>query len=220
MGGMAGFGPVDHENDEDIFHADWEGRVFAMNLATSPFIGPSDYFRFAMESMQPLHYVAASYYERWLVSIERRAIAAGYLSETEIGSGRSVDGKHPGVAAIPPDVIREITHRGASTLREPGRGEPLFKSGDAVVARTIDTQRHSRLPRYAQGRRGVITRYHGNHVYPDTNAHGEGENPQPLYTVRFTARELWGEGVEHRDSVYLDLWEDYLRPFEGDLPRE
>ena len=55
---------------------------------------------------------------------------------------------------------------------------------------------HTRLPRYARGKRGVIHRCHGIHVFPDTHAHGQGEQPQPLYSVRFDARELWGEAAE------------------------
>ena len=52
---------------------------------------------------------------------------------------------------------------------------------------------HTRLPRYARGRAGVVERVHGAHVLPDANAHGAGEQPQWLYTVRFAARELWGD---------------------------
>ncbi len=53
---------------------------------------------------------------------------------------------------------------------------------------------------------------HGVHVFPDSHAHGLGEQPQPLYSVRFDARELWGEDAEPQQSVHLDLWESYLEP--------
>ena len=71
---------------------------------------------------------------------------------------------------------------------------------------------HTRLPRYARGSRGVIHFCHGIHVFPDTNAHGQGEQPQPLYSVRFDARELWGESAEPNQAVHIDLWESYLLP--------
>ena len=56
----------------------------------------------------------------------------------------------------------------------------------------------------------MIECHHGAHVFPDSNARFEGENPQYLYTVRFAARELWGESAHASDTVHLDLWEDYL----------
>jgi nitrile hydratase len=71
---------------------------------------------------------------------------------------------------------------------------------------------HTRLPRYARGKVGVIDRVHGTFVYPDTNAHGGGEQPQPVYSVRFDAMELWGPPTPRKDSVRIDLWEDYLEP--------
>jgi nitrile hydratase len=88
--------------------------------------------------------------------------------------------------------------------------KPLFAPGDAVRARNINPDGHTRLPRYARGRRGVVVASHGAHVFPDSHAHGKGEDPRPLYTVRFTACELWGEAANPRDSVSLDLWEPYL----------
>jgi hypothetical protein len=81
-----------------------------------------------------------------------------------------------------------------------------------VRTRNIHPRGHTRLPRYARGKLGQIERCHGAHVFPDTNAHGLGEQPQPLYTVRFAARELWGDAAEGRQSVSLDLWESYLEP--------
>jgi nitrile hydratase len=85
-----------------------------------------------------------------------------------------------------------------------------FAPGDRVRTRIADPPHHTRLPRYARGKRGVVERMHGVHVFPDTNAHGKGEQPQPLYSVRFDARELWGAGAEPNQSVNLDMWESYL----------
>jgi nitrile hydratase len=71
---------------------------------------------------------------------------------------------------------------------------------------------HTRLPRYARGKVGTIDRDHGVFTFPDTNFLFLGEKPQHVYSVRFAARELWGDQAAPQDSVYVDLWEDYLEP--------
>ena len=71
---------------------------------------------------------------------------------------------------------------------------------------------HTRLPRYARDKEGVVELVHGVHVFPDSNAHGRGENPQWLYTVRFSGRELWGEEADATIVVSIDAWESYLEP--------
>ncbi|MGH7278180.1 MAG: SH3-like domain-containing protein [Candidatus Rokuibacteriota bacterium] len=87
---------------------------------------------------------------------------------------------------------------------------PRFKPGETVVTRNIHPLGHTRLPRYARGRRGVVDRDHGVFVFPDTHALGQGPRPQPVYSVRFTAQELWGPEASPRDVLYIDLWDDYL----------
>jgi nitrile hydratase len=87
---------------------------------------------------------------------------------------------------------------------------PRFAAGDHVRACNIHPTHHTRLPRYARGREGIVQRDHGVFVFPDTNAHFRGECPQHVYSVCFRAQELWGPQVSARDSVYLDLWDDYL----------
>ncbi|MFU8813937.1 MAG: SH3-like domain-containing protein, partial [Pseudomonadales bacterium] len=67
-------------------------------------------------------------------------------------------------------------------------------------------------PAYARSKRGVVDAAHGGWVFPDSNAHGQGENPQHLYTVVFTGEELWGEESEPGVRVSLDLFESYLEP--------
>lgn len=81
-----------------------------------------------------------------------------------------------------------------------------------VRARNLNPEGHTRLPRYVRGRQGQIHQHHGAHVFPDTNAHFQGEQPQHLYSVRFPAQELWGEKASATDAVYVDLWESYLEP--------
>jgi nitrile hydratase subunit beta len=78
VGGMTGFGPVTVEPDEPPFHADWEARVYALNVAmVRRGVYNLDQFRDAIERMPPAEYLAASYYERWLVAIESLTADAG-----------------------------------------------------------------------------------------------------------------------------------------------
>ena len=87
---------------------------------------------------------------------------------------------------------------------------PLFEVSQRVRARNINPTGHTRLPRYARGKTGVIVRDHGVYLFPDSNAHSDGEKRQHVYSVHFAARELWGASASPRDSVHLDLWDDYL----------
>jgi nitrile hydratase subunit beta len=219
MGGMTCFGPIRRENNEPIFHADWERRVFAMNLAAFAFLGPADRARHAIERMDPVEYLTTSYYEHWLTALVTMAKDLGYVTDEEMDSGR--------VAAIketpnpPPDavMVEGLVRGGMPATRDAGGLTPAFKVGDTVRARNVEITGHTRLARYVRGKVGVIKMHHGSHVFPDTVAHDRGENAQPLYTVRFEARELWGDNVERRDCVYFDLWEDYLEHSERKVSR-
>ncbi len=212
MGGMTCFGPIVREDNEPVFHADWERRVFAMNIASLAFFGPVDRARHAVERMDPVAYLTTTYYEHWLAGTEIMAKDFGYLTDEEIESGKAVgsrDTPHP-----PPDaeMAEGLVRGGMPATREDGRQEPVFKVGEKVRARNIEVRGHTRLTRYVRGKMGTITRLHGTHAFPDSAAHDQGENPQPLYNVRFEAAELWGDNVERKDCVYIDLWEDYLEP--------
>ena len=212
LGGMTCFGPVRRETDEPVFHADWERRMFGTNLAVLAFFGPLDRARHAIERMDPIEYLTTSYYEHWLAGTEMLARELGYVTASELESGTSAmrkDTPHP-----PPDagMIEGLVRGGVPASRTDGRQSPRFAPGDAVRARNIAVSGHTRLPRYVRGRTGRIKACRGSHVFPDTAAHDRGENAQPLYSVRFEARELWGDNVERRDCVYIDLWEDYLEP--------
>jgi len=88
--------------------------------------------------------------------------------------------------------------------------QPRFHAGERVRARNLNRSGHTRLPRYARGRIGEIAHDRGVYAFPDTNAEGLGEKRQHLYSVRFTARELWGESASPRDFVHIDMWDDYL----------
>jgi nitrile hydratase len=205
MGGMTCYGPIPIDPNEPVFPTNWERRVFALNVASLAFFGPIDRARHAVEVMDPVHYLSTSYYEHWLAGMENMGKDLGYLTDGEIDSGivESIKETQQGLAL-----------GGMPATRDDGRQEMAFEVGDRVRARNVEIRGHTRLVRYVRGKIGVIVRRHGTHAFPDTAAHDQGENPQPLYGVRFEARELWGDNVERKDCVHIDLWEDYLEPAE------
>lgn len=114
-------------------------------------------------------------------------------------------------SAISAEDILKMVGTGMSARRDVDVA-PRFKAGDAIVARNNHPPGHTRLPRYIRGRRGVVDRDHGVFGLPDTIAHDQGENAQHVYSVRFEARELWGEDAGPNDSLYIDMWDDYMDP--------
>lgn len=213
LGGMTCFGPIRREEEEPVFHTPWERRVFAMAMmAFAQGVTNLDEFRHAIERMDPAHYLASTYYEHWLAALETLLVEKGFLTKEEIDTGTAKGTGGTTKTPLSPDDMLAFVRRGGSTQRQEGRVTPRFNPGDRVVARTMNPPGHTRIPRYVRGRQGVVDRFHGVFVYPDANAHGGGEQPQPLYSVRFDARELWGATAPARDSLYLDLWEDYLEP--------
>ena len=210
MGGMTSFGPIEITNNEAVFSADWERRVFAMNIASLAFFGPVDRARHAVERMDPVEYLTTSYYEHWLFGVEIMAKDFGYLTDEEIVSGKATSRKEPPHPPPNAEMIEGLARGGVPANREVGDRQPAFEIGDSVRARNLSIDGHTRLARYVRGRAGTIEKLHGFHAFPDTAAHDQGENPQPLYCVRFEADELWG--VKRKDCVYIDLWEDYLEP--------
>ena len=212
MGGMHGFGPIVREENEPLFHAPWEGRVRAMvTLTRERGYYNIDAFRHGIERMTPVHYLRAPYFERWLASMEVNLIEHGFLTSDELDVRTDYLRQQP----VAPVLHHSDVTPGRTTSDESAQAllpASRFAVGDAVVTRNVHPYGHTRLPRYARGKRGMIERLHGAQIFPDTHAHGLGENPQPLYAVRFEARELWGESAEPRQTVSIDLWESYLEP--------
>jgi nitrile hydratase beta subunit len=218
MGGMHGMGPVSPEAGEPVFHKRWEARVFALNRATAA-LGRwnIDASRHSRERIPSAEYLRMSYYEKWLAGLLMLVEERGLVSRAELVNRAELVSGHaaPETATPAPQISAEQV---APLLAERGWFErrvntpPRFALGHSVRAKKINPTGHTRLPRYARGNVGVIDRVHGAHVFPDSNAHFRGENPQYLYSVRFSARELWGEAAAARDAVYIDLWEAYLDP--------
>jgi nitrile hydratase subunit beta len=209
MGGMHGLGPVDPEADEPIFHHDWEARVLALTLASGAWGKWNiDAGRHARERIPGPDYLRMSYYEKWFTALLGQLTDAGLVTPDELAAGRAAPGAPKASPPLTAERVPQVLMRGGSYLR--AGAAPAFRPGDRVRARNLNPQGHTRLPRYVRGRIGVVEQLHGAHVFPDSNAHFRGEAPQPLYGVRFTARELWGEDADPRHSVSLDLWESYL----------
>jgi nitrile hydratase len=207
MGGMESLEPIVPEPEGPPFHAAWEGRVHALSVA-SPTRANIDAGRHQREKIPGPEYLAMSYYEKWFRGLTELLVAHGHATWAEIHAGKAEPGFTRATPLLRAEEVTPRFMRRGSYVRE--AAGPLFAIGDAVRARDLNPPGHTRLPRYVRGRRGMIVALHDAHVFPDSHAHALGEDPRPLYTVRFTAQELWGETAHPRDSVRLDLWEPYL----------
>ncbi len=219
MGGMHGFGAVELEADEPVFHADWERRVFAMSMALGALgYRTLDESRHSRERLDPALYLASDYYQRWLEGVELLLLEKGMISRAELdgtaepapAATLTSDGLEI-KPALPADRVGPVLRGGASARVDQDMA-PKFKAGDSVLARNINPSGHTRIPRYVRGRRGIVDRDHGVFLFPDANAHGTGKAPQHCYSVRFEGGELWGPDAGPRDAVYVDLWDHYLEP--------
>jgi nitrile hydratase subunit beta len=212
MGGMQDMGPVQEEKNEPVFHHPWERRVFAMYRATGAWrTWNIDAARHSRELIPPVEYLRMSYYEKWYVGLVELLVASGLVMRAEIDSGKRAQGSGKATPPLTAEQVPAAEAKGAPTNRNV-LVAPRFQVGQRVRARIINPTGHTRLPRYARGRFGTVHRDHGVYVFPDTNAHFQGEKPQHVYSVRFSARELWGEQAKPQDTVYLDMWDDYLEP--------
>lgn len=215
MGGMHGFGAVLPEADEPVFHGEWEGRICAIRAQLARFGGNIDQRRSHIEQIRPDRYLRISYYERWLDTALRYCAERGLIGNAEREAIETARDENELSRALARDQaalprVEPAPSRAGSGYARPTDAPALFSAGERVRARNINPATHTRLPRYARGKIGVVTADHGGFVFPDSNAIGEGESPKRLYTVRFTAQELWGKRGHPRDTVSLDLWEPYL----------
>jgi nitrile hydratase len=214
MGGMHGFGKVEREENEPVFHADWEARAFGLSLQAADGIGfVDDHLRANIERIPAARYLRSTYYELWMQSLEAIAIEKGVLTPQEIEAGvasLSEGGRAEGGSDISLDEIDAMMAAGASTKRPDVSVAASFKVGDRVRVKNDHPQHHTRATRYCRGRVGEVIADHGVFVFPDSNSEWQGENPEHCYTVVFSAEELWGESGTPGDSVTVDLWESYL----------
>ena len=209
MGGMQGFGRVEPEAGEPVFHAPWEGRVLAMHRVMGHAgLWTIDINRAAREAMPPALYLATSYYEKWAISLEDLCARYGLIGEDELAAGRALTPARPVKRVLSAADASNVLSRKSFERKAPA--PPRFKAGDLVRTKKINPPTHTRLPRYARGRNGIVESVRGCHVFPDAVTTGKGEDPQWLYTVVFEGRELWGESADPTTRVSIDAWEPYL----------
>jgi len=211
MGGMHGFGKVEPEENEPVFHAPWEARTLALNRALGyTGIWTIDQTRAGIERLPPDVYLTSSYYKKWAVRLENLLVELGLVGADELKAAHALrPGKELKRKLTAADVPKSLSR---GSFSRPAQAAARFKPGDRVRTRIIHPATHTRLPRYARGRTGIIEALRGCHVFPDTVAIGKGENPQWLYTVLFEGRELWGEDTDPTLKVSIEAFEPYLEP--------
>jgi nitrile hydratase len=223
MGGQHGFGPVQLEENEPLFHAPWERRALGLTLA----MGATgqwniDQSRSARESLPPAVYLGSSYYRIWILGLERLMLQRGLVTDEELTSGRLTHPARPVARVLQADAVDAALARGTPTERQttaPAR----FAVGDRVRALNRHPAGHTRLPRYVRGQIGAVALVHGAHVFADRHAASApgqpfAEAPQWLYTVAFDGEALWGDDAEPDSRVSVDAWESYLEPLEQARP--
>ena len=212
VGGQMGFGPVAPEPNEPVFHADWEKRALGLTIAAGSMGHWSiDESRFARENRHPADYYSSSYYEIWIKGLETLLLQHGFITAADLAAGRPVDPSPSPRRVLRKDAVAALVNAGTPYDR-PLSASPKFAIGDRVQARNVNPTTHTRLPRYARGKVGLVGEVHGAFVFPDDNALGDRFAAQCLYTVRYSAKELWGPQGDARSDVHIDAWESYLEP--------
>lgn len=219
MGGLHGFGKVEREDNEPVFHSEWESRVFCMTqVLDTTQIWNLDEHRHEIELMDSASYITAGYYGRWLFAMERILDRKGILKREEVEkriAEYNADVRH----YSPPSYVGRNwplpepmkVHWGA--WRHEVEVKPKFAVGQQVRVRNIHPEGHTRVTNYTRGKVGVVTIVNAQAwVFPDTRAHYRGENLQPVYNVRFAAQDLWGPQAEPNTYNHIDLSEDHLEP--------
>ena len=207
LGGTPGHGPIEYEPEGVIFHHEWEAKALALTLAAgSPGGWNIDMSRRTRETLPD--YADLTYYEIWTAALERLVVDHDLVTEDELISGHAVSAGDPTKRVLTADRVAAALVNGGPADREP-RGPAQYRVGDRVRTRAGRVAHHTRLPAYVADRVGTVERVHGAHVFPDTNAHGEGEQPQWLYTVVFDAIDLWADAAPDQ-RVSVDAWEPYL----------
>jgi nitrile hydratase beta subunit len=211
MGGMDGFGPVQPQPNEPVFHAPWEGRVFALTRALGyAGLWTTDFSRARQEKLPPATYLAASYYQRWELGFENLLVDHDLVTPEELAAGQSLSPGKPLPRTLARDAVQAAQKR--PRFGRPPQAPAKFAIGDRVLARNIHPAGHTRLPRYVRGHLGTVERIHGAHVFPDSLVARRAEDPQWLYTVVFQGTDLWGTASDPTVTVSIDAFEPYLEP--------
>ena len=210
LGGASGFGPIVFEENEPAFHEEWQGRVFGMMTTIGHRTFP---MRPAIESIDPATYLASSYYQKWLIALEKGFIQSGSFTADDLRERVEFHYQHPAtpVSQNHDSELASSARKNRYSQRSPKYdGDPAFSEGDTVLTRHIDPSGHTRIPQYAQGKHGAVLALRGVFDLLDLKVQGI-RKPEPVYTVGFDAHELWGDEAESPQRVYIDLWESYLQ---------
>jgi nitrile hydratase len=215
MGGRFGDGPVVKDPEGEIFHEPWHGRALALTLASGA-LGQwnLDYSRHARERLAPMDYTAFSYYEKWMGGLATLLVETGVVTRDELAGTEEPTSSDLAEKRLRSENVAAVLAKGGPVDR-PSNITAKFEPGDIVrVRQHAENEKvsggHTRLPSYAAGATGRVLRLHGHHILPDSNAHGTGEAPEPLYAVVFAASELWEHPEHPSDEVVIDMWQSYL----------
>lgn len=216
MGGLHGFGLVEQELNEPVFHSFWESRVFCMTqVLDTKQIWNLDEHRHEIELMSPDAYISAGYYGRWLFAMERLLDRKNILRRAEVDQRVEELVAHVEPTSVD-DAPRDWPLRGEQRVRwgawrHEDSVSPRYHIGQKVRIRNIHPEGHTRVTAYARGKIGVVDRVNAEAwVFPDTRAHYQGERTQAVYGVRLCAGDLWGPQAEPNATVFIDLSEEHL----------
>jgi nitrile hydratase beta subunit len=210
LGGKQGFGPIDVNEPETPFHADWEGRMWAIAQCGGGRDGWTiDWWRHCRELIDPVDYLSRAYFDSWAQTYIAAHIDSGDFSIEEICTAKSDSKKvEPPAARSKSEVLDDI-HAQAIRFDREIEQSAIFQPGDKIQTKQLTTDHHTRLPAYARGKPGVIHAHNGAHLLADAGALGE-HRPEHIYSVVFEAKALWPEAQDKKDRVFIDLWESYL----------
>jgi nitrile hydratase len=198
LGGMEGFGPVEVEPDEPVFHFDWERTAMGVTFAAFAIglTGNTSTFRHAIERMDPVHYLTSRYYEHWATAVATLMVEKGWTTHDEL------DQRAGGVFLLSRPPVQAAL---SASDDGPDRAEPRFQPGDTVRVAAPATRGHTRCPGYVRGRTGTVVRVDPATPLPDVEAHSPDgrSHREPIYCVRFE--------LDATTSVHVDLWESYLQ---------
>jgi len=211
LAGKDNLGPLKIEQNEPVFYEDWERTIFALKLATiaAGYFKPHEVRR-EIEQMPPSDYLRARYYERWLFSLEKILVKKTLLTQKEVDTGKSQE--QTCRTALPPVPLEVMQYVMTNPVPVDLRLDipATFKRGDRIMTKNINSGHYTRLPRYIQGKPGVIEHDHGIFRLPDPQAHGDPGKPQHVYNVKFSLAELWDDENPSNDCIHLDLFDEYM----------
>lgn len=210
LGGVQGFGAVDVGETDEVFHHAWEGRMWAIARTCRAPDWTIDWWRHMRECVDPVDYLNRPYFDSWMQTYAAGFVTSGIFTVAEIASGHTKQKDPPPAAKSLDDILRDARAE-AHDFSAPADTPPRFAEGDKIRCAAHGPDHHTRLPRYARGRLGTIHAHWGAHLFADLGAKGihRGQN---IYSVEFSAPELWGPDADPNDKIYLDLWESYLDP--------